>query len=165
MTHGNTPATFLEVQALFFERDAFALVSLLDGVSVGRMGDVAKSCPTVYEHWTASPQGFSKQPQNVISWLGTQGMAIYSAVGNTVIKHGGCHRMIKDLLREIRADDFVIIADVRYETGAAVMRGDHDAVVPTELINRVDYRRANQTDVDHIYSSVIWPTWYALQQR
>jgi hypothetical protein len=131
----------------------------LDGVWVERVGDVAKLCPTVLERWKPSPAGFSDQPHNVISWLSSRRLAIYSGVGNALLGHQGCRRMVDLMLRELLTDDIVVVADVDTDTGRALLRGEHDHTVPPELARRVNHRKANALDVTHIFAEVILPRW------
>lgn len=138
--------------------DRAARLQVLDGVCLETPKSLAAEMPLA-DRWNPSPAGYSKRPAELISWMSLQRLAIYSSVGNTVIKHPSCHRMVDDLLRALESDDVVVIVDARYATGAAVLAGQHDASTPPELLDRPNYRQANSIDVEHIYSTVVFPTW------
>lgn len=150
---------FVDVVTEWFGSTAAALEGL-GGATIERLGTLALDCPTFTARWNPSPAGYSKQPSNLNSWLATKGWAIYSATGNELLRHLDCYRMVDHLLRELRADDLVVVVDSRLPLGAQLLAGNFARPTPASLRARPDFRWANKLDVQVAFEAAIRPGWF-----
>ncbi len=134
----------------------------LRGVELWRLGDLAREHGVT--RWKRAPAGTGSNVDIVRLSLNANQLALYSHDAIALTFSNG-NLMTDAVLKELHADDHVVLLDLNYDIARSVAEGSLGSATPDlseELVEayRGDrIRAANHADVDRVVESLILPSF------
>jgi hypothetical protein len=160
MTH---PSSILRLLTFFEVED---LPSAFDGLLIHRLGSLARNHGL---QWKVAPDGRGRNAELFELSLSAHNLHLYSREGNLAARKNGT-RMLRGVLNSLKADDYVVTLDLRYETAAAIDSGGVE-LQPVEHEDELEdfrsdaIRGANFVDTLRVSTTVMTPRFAAWSRQ